>query len=73
MQGVLVMGEPITDYERAKLRLRAYRLLMGMGSYHKNAEKIEDRFVPWTIERTKSEAESLADWAMDDGDKLQAG
>jgi hypothetical protein len=54
----------MTPYERAQIRLQAFKLLAGWGTTFPGAEKLEDRFKPWELEKLKSEATVLADWAV---------
>jgi hypothetical protein len=58
----------MTPFERAKIRLEAFRLLAGWGTNtgDPKAEKPIDRYVhtPWNLEQRMQRATELAEWAM---------
>lgn len=57
----------ISQYERGKLALKAFKLLQGWSttSPTPNAEKLEDRLpTPWSWSKRKEMAEQLVEWAI---------
>jgi hypothetical protein len=56
----------MTPFERAKIRLEAFRLLDGWGYVdNPQAEKLIDRLpTPWNLTERMRRADELAEWAM---------
>lgn len=56
----------ITTFERARIRLEAFKLLEGWGTMENpQAEKLIDRLpTPWSLTERMKRAGELAEWAM---------
>lgn len=55
------MAKEVTKYERARLRLEAFKVLEGWGIHD-----AQNDFRKWTYAERKANAIALADWATDD-------